>query len=112
MHETRGTTMMAVEVRSTSSITNPAVRVRRDAGVCSGAERQDQVRWSLQLPGRRWIDDVLSACVGNAIDILCDEDDLQAIANNVVLQATKQTKANDGVMVPSAGDPSSGSVDA
>jgi hypothetical protein len=40
--------------------------------------------------------------VGNAIDILCDEDDLQAIANDVVLQATKQTQANDGVMVPSA----------
>jgi hypothetical protein len=39
---------------------------------------------------------------GNAVDLFCSEEDLASIAGNVVLQATRSTKANRGLPVPVA----------
>jgi hypothetical protein len=91
-----------IEVRSTSTITDPCKRYANDVMQKSAPARNGRIKFGGVFNCRTVAGSTTFSqhAWGNAIDIFCDEDDLEAIAKNVVLQATKQTKANDGLMVP------------
>jgi hypothetical protein len=94
---------MAVEVRSTSVITDPCERfvevMQRSAPALRGKIHRAGVFNCKLISGTTTFS---QHSWGNAIDLFCNEEDLAAIAGNVVLQATKLTRANTGLPVPVA----------
>ena len=93
---------MAVEVRSTSTITGPCKRFVFDVMQKSAPARHGKILRAGVFACRTISGSTTFSqhSFGNAVDLFADETDLEAIAKNVVLQATKLTRANGGDPVP------------